>query len=132
MMTEGVGETLSLADALGMFGSKSFLRAGARALLEVAHDLFRKPVPTFRDHALAGRLETLVARAPEFRPLHSLLDLAGGLGFLPFGAAFLLPLARGQHAGARRLLHFGLLLFRRGRLRGLRRGGLCQQRKRRR
>jgi hypothetical protein len=41
MTTEGVGETSSLADALGTFGSKSFLCA----LLETAHDLFRKPVP---------------------------------------------------------------------------------------
>ena len=43
-----------------------------------------------------GRLQALVARAPVLRPLHSLLDLAGGLGRLPFGAAFLLPLAHGR------------------------------------
>jgi hypothetical protein len=36
----------------------------------------------------AGGLEALVAGAPIFRPLHSLLDFAGGLCFLPFGAAF--------------------------------------------
>jgi hypothetical protein len=40
MTTEGVGETSSLADALGTFGSKSLLCA----LLETAHDLFRKQV----------------------------------------------------------------------------------------
>jgi hypothetical protein len=37
MTTEGVGKTSSLADALGTFGSKSFLCA----LLETAHHLFR-------------------------------------------------------------------------------------------
>ena len=65
------------------------------------------------------RLEALVARAPILRPLHSLLDLAGGLGLFPFGAAFLQPLARGELTGRRRFLGLGLRLFRRRRLRGL-------------
>ena len=46
-----------------------------------------------RDILFGGRLETLVAGAQIFRPGHALVDFAGGLGFLPFGAAFLLPLA---------------------------------------
>src|SRR5664279_1614131 len=100
MMTEGVGETSSLADALG------FCAVDDRASKTRAF------------YFLAGRLEALVASAPIFRPLHSLLDLAGGLGFLPFSPAFLLTFARGQYAGAWRLLRLGLLLFRRGRLRG--------------
>ena len=47
----------------------------------------------------SGRaLKAFIARAPELRPLHS-VSLAGGLGFFPFGAAFLLTLAHGDHAG---------------------------------
>jgi hypothetical protein len=35
------------------------------------------------------------------RPLHPFLDPAGGFRLLPFGAAFLLPLARSHEPGAR-------------------------------
>src|ERR1035441_2315995 len=89
MTPEGgaVGRFGSPPGPLGTFGSKSLLCA------------------------LTGRLEALVASAPIFRPLHSLLDLAGGLGFLPFGAALLQPLARGELPRRRRLLCLGLLLL---------------------
>jgi len=33
----------------------TFLRTVIPVQLIFAHDLFRKPVPTFRDHALSGR-----------------------------------------------------------------------------
>ena len=61
--------------------------------------MFFKALKNFR----SGRaLEPLVAGAPELRPLHSLLELAGVLGFFSFGAAFFLTLARGLNAAARR------------------------------
>ena len=62
MTKEGVGETSSLADALYFFAVRFCAR-------------------------LACRLKALVASAPILRPLHSLLDYAGGLGFFPIGGA---------------------------------------------
>src|SRR5262249_26079838 len=40
-------------------GGMTFLRIVIRSNLFVEHDLFRKPVSTFRDHALGRKRETL-------------------------------------------------------------------------
>ena len=60
--------------------------------------------------SVGGRLETLVASAPELWPGRSFFNLVRGLRFLPLRAALLLPLARRKLTGARLLLHLCILL----------------------
>ena len=120
MTSEGVGETSSLADALSAFGA--WITYPSAHATKLCAQSKRRAIA---GSAFAGgRFEALVAGAPIFRPLHSLFDLAGGLGVFPFGAAFLLPLARGELARGRRLLRLRLCRLGGRGLRGLRRA-LC-------
>src|SRR5262249_27332356 len=50
--------------AMGIRARRLFFESPSRSNLLLEHDLFRKPVPTFRDHALQCRLARVPARCP--------------------------------------------------------------------
>ena len=91
MTTEGVGETSEFRRRPQLFVVR--LRARRNGIQKLR-------TLKLSSHArLAGRFQALVARTPILRPLHSLLDLAGGLGYFPFGGTFLHAIACGRLTG---------------------------------
>src|SRR5262249_59350619 len=76
--------TRRAADVADLERDAASSKSTSRSNLSVSHDLFRKPVSTFRDHALVG---TRRARLAQARPRRGRPDAPGSTANLPTGHA---------------------------------------------